>query len=63
MKGERSISARTAIRLGQASDTAPQNWLNLQMIYNLKRARAEMLDATLHRRFTCGGWITRIMVN
>jgi addiction module HigA family antidote len=42
MNGERSISAQMAIRLGQAFGTTPQYWLNLQMIYDLKQARAEM---------------------
>jgi plasmid maintenance system antidote protein VapI len=31
-----------AIRLGQAFGTTPQYWLNLQSIYDLKTARAEM---------------------
>jgi addiction module HigA family antidote len=47
MNGERSISARMAIRLGQAFGTTPRYWLNLQMIYDLKRARAEMPDEAL----------------
>jgi addiction module HigA family antidote len=42
MNGERSISAQIAIRLGQAFGTTPHYWLNLQSIYDLKRARAEM---------------------
>src|SRR5271168_438868 len=42
MNGERSISAQMAIRLGQAFGTTPQYWLNLQAIYDLKRARTEM---------------------
>jgi addiction module HigA family antidote len=42
MNGERSISAQMAIRLGQAFSTTPQYWLNLQSIYDLKRARADM---------------------
>jgi antitoxin HigA-1 len=42
MNGERSISVRMAILLGQAFGTTPEYWLNLQMIYDLKRARAEM---------------------
>ncbi len=37
MNGERSISAQMAIRLGQAFGTTPEYWLNLQMIYDLKR--------------------------
>ena len=42
MNGERSISAQMAIRRGQAFGTTPQYWMNLQAIYDLKRARAEM---------------------
>jgi addiction module HigA family antidote len=42
MNGERSVSAQMAIRLGQAFGTTPQYWLNLQAIYDLKQARAEM---------------------
>jgi addiction module HigA family antidote len=48
MNGNRSISARMAIRLGQAFGTTPQYWLNLQAIYDLKRARAEMPTEALH---------------
>ena len=42
MNGERLISAQMAIRLGKAFDTTPRYWLNLQAIYDLKRAQAEM---------------------
>jgi len=42
INGERSVSAQMAIRLGQAFGTTPQYWMNLQTIYDLKRARAEM---------------------
>ena len=42
MNGERSISAQMAIRLGRAFGTTPQYWLNLQSIYDLKLAQAEM---------------------
>jgi addiction module HigA family antidote len=48
MNGERSISAQMAIRLGQAFDTTPQYWLNLQTIYDLKQARAMMPEEGLH---------------
>jgi addiction module HigA family antidote len=47
MKGQRSISARMAIRLGRAFGTTPLYWLNLQMIYDLKLAQAEMPDEAL----------------
>jgi addiction module HigA family antidote len=42
MRGERSITAQMAIRLGLAFGTTEQYWLNLQGIYDLKRARADM---------------------
>jgi antitoxin HigA-1 len=42
MNGERAISAQMAIRLGQAFGTTPHYWLNLQSIYDLKRAKAAM---------------------
>jgi addiction module HigA family antidote len=48
MNGERSITAQMAIRLGRAFGTTPQYWLNLQDIYELKRARAKMPDDALH---------------
>jgi addiction module HigA family antidote len=47
MKGERSISALMAIRLGRAFGTTPEYWMNLQAIYDLKRARAEMPPETM----------------
>lgn len=47
MNGDRSISALMALRLGQAFGTTAQYWLNLQAIYDLKVARAEMPAATL----------------
>ncbi len=50
MNGERSISAQMAIRLGQAFGTTPQYWLNLQTIYDLKVARAEMPPEALDIR-------------
>ena len=42
LNGGRSISAQMAIRLSQAFGTTPQYWMNLQAIYDLKRARAAM---------------------
>lgn len=48
MNGDRSISAQMAIRFGQAFGTTAQYWMNLQAIYDLKRARAEMPPEALH---------------
>lgn len=42
IRGERSITAKMAIRLALAFGTSEQYWLNLQDIYDLKRARADM---------------------
>ena len=36
----RSITADTALRIGQALGTTPEFWLNLQRMYDLDRARA-----------------------
>ena len=42
MNGERAITAIMAIRLGRAFATTAEYWMNLQAIYELKRARAEL---------------------
>lgn len=42
INGDRAITAQMAIRLSQALGTTPQYWLNLQTIYDLKRALTEM---------------------
>lgn len=47
MNGERSISAQMARRLARAFDTTPTYWLNLQTIYDLKVAQAEVPDEAL----------------
>ncbi len=39
MKGERGITADTAIRLGLYFNTTPQFWLNLQAMYDLEEAQ------------------------
>ena len=38
VNGQRSITADTALRLGHWFGTAPEFWLNLQSIYDLRRA-------------------------
>ena len=38
--GRRSITADTALRIGQALDMTPEFWLNLQSMYDLDLARA-----------------------
>ena len=42
MNGQRAITARMAVRLGLAFGTTPEYWLNLQSIFDLKQALAEM---------------------
>jgi antitoxin HigA-1 len=41
LNGERSVSALMAIRFGKAFGTTPQYWVNLQSMYDLKRAQAD----------------------
>jgi addiction module HigA family antidote len=41
LNGERSVSALMAIRLGKAFGTTAQFWINLQALYELKRATAD----------------------
>jgi antitoxin HigA-1 len=42
LNGQRGVTAGTALRLGHWFGTSPEFWLNLQAIYELRRARAEM---------------------
>src|SRR5581483_3514328 len=44
VKGERAISADTALRLGQYFGISPEFWMNLQSNYDLKKARREKLE-------------------
>jgi antitoxin HigA-1 len=41
MRGERDVSADTAIRLGRYFRTDPRFWLNLQSAYDLSKAQTE----------------------
>ena len=41
MRGERDVSADTAIRLGRYFGTDPRFWLNLQSAYDLSKAQTE----------------------
>lgn len=41
MRGERDVTADTAIRLGRYFRTDPRFWLNLQAAYDISRAQAE----------------------
>lgn len=54
LKGDRDISADTAMRLGHFFGTSAQFWMNLQSLYDLRLAQKQngsKIDAlpTLHR--------------
>ncbi len=38
VNGKNGITAQTALRLAKAFDTSPRYWLNLQNVYDLKKA-------------------------
>jgi addiction module HigA family antidote len=40
----RAITADTALRLGRTFGTSPEFWMNLQQIYELRRAQQELGD-------------------
>ena len=39
VRGRRSVTADTALRIGMALDMTPEFWLNLQRMYDLDRVR------------------------
>ena len=41
VKGERSVSADTALRLARFFGTSPEFWVNLQAMHDLTKARQE----------------------
>lgn len=45
LKGDRPVTAELALRLGQALSQTPQYWLNLQVAYDLKVAKAEFKES------------------
>lgn len=50
MRGERDVSADTAIRLGRYFGTDPRFWLNLQSAHDLSKAEKEHNYSTIRRR-------------
>jgi addiction module HigA family antidote len=44
LNGQRGITADTALRLAHWFGTTPAFWLNLQQLYELRRAEAELGD-------------------
>ena len=47
VRGRRSITADTALRIGQALGTTAEFWLNLQRMYDLDVARAVTDTSTI----------------
>jgi addiction module HigA family antidote len=45
LRGQRAITADTALRLATYFGTSPNFWLNLQQAYELKQVEAERGDA------------------
>lgn len=48
VKGERSVTADTALRLARLFDTSPEFWMNLQAMHDLTKTRIEC-GATIAR--------------
>jgi addiction module HigA family antidote len=44
VKGQRAITADTALRLGRYFGMAPEFWLNLQSHYNLEQEQERLAD-------------------
>lgn len=44
LKGERGISADTAVRFSKFFGTSPEFWMNLQREYDLRKAKAELKE-------------------
>ncbi len=45
VKGERSVTADTALRLARFYGTSPEFWMNLQAMHDLTKARIESGEA------------------
>ena len=45
VKGERSVTADTALRLARFFDTSPEFWMNLQAMHDLTKTRIESGNA------------------
>lgn len=44
LRGKRSISAETAMRLERALGVSTQTWINLQTLYDIERVESEIGD-------------------
>lgn len=59
IRGERNITADTALRLARWMGTTPEYWLNLQTNYDLRRAMEEVGDVinqTITPRDSSAAW-------
>ena len=45
VKGQRSVTADTALRLSRFFDTSPEFWMNLEAMHDLTKTRVENGDA------------------
>ena len=54
VRGRRSVTADTALRIGQALGMTPEYWLNLQRMYDLDLARADA-DVTAIKPLVAAG--------
>lgn len=53
VKGERSVTADTALRLARFFGTSPEFWINLQAMHDLTKTRAdsgEAIERDIHPR-------------
>ena len=53
VKGERAVTADTALRLARFFGTSPEFWINLQAMHDLTKARqesGEMIERDVHPR-------------
>lgn len=49
VKGERAITADTAVRLGAFFGTEPHSWMNLQTHYDIETVKAKLGTAKLSK--------------
>lgn len=53
VKGQRSITADTALRLARFFGTSPELWVNMQAMHDLTKVKAELgskIDSDVHPR-------------
>ena len=55
--GRRSVTADTALRIGQALGMTPEYWLNLQRMYDLDLARANADVTAIKPLVAAGGMV------